>query len=155
MGPDPEIVRRPALRVVGLKSRGASDSIRRYMPSVPTRARVRRCCALSLVTMLACASCTRLETVPLPQLNADGLVGREVRVTMTDGRVLDFEVEVVTQDSLIGDSGRVALDEIAQVERRGASIWKTAGVAAGVVVVAVTVGFVVFLVQWINGMSGS
>jgi hypothetical protein len=119
------------------------------------RVSVRWCSWPAILVMLACLSCTRLERVPLPQFNADDLVGREIRVTMIDGRVLEFEVEAVTDDGLVGRWARVRFDEIAQVERRGISVWRTAGAVAGAVAVAAAVGFIVFLVQWLGALSGT
>lgn len=120
-----------------------------------TRVLARRVGWVVMLAVLAGLSCTRLETVPLPQFNADGLVGREVRVTTTGGRVLEFEVEAVTDDALVGRRERVAFDGIAQVERREISGWRTAAAAAGVVAVAATVGFVVLLAEWMAGMGGN
>jgi len=120
-----------------------------------TRVLVRWCSWLVILLMPACLSCTRLERVALPQYNADNLVGREIRVTTIDGRVLEFEVEAVTDDALVGRRERVRFDEIAQVERREVSVLGTAGAVAGVVAVAAAVGFVVFLVRWLGLLSGT
>jgi hypothetical protein len=103
--------------------------------------------------MMASLSCTRLETVSSPEVNAQGLVGHQIRVTTTDGRILEFELSMVTDDALVGGSERVRFDEIAVVERRDVSVWRTAAVAAGVVAVSAAVAFVVFLVQWLGALS--
>ena len=116
---------------------------------------IRRCSWPVILLALACLSCTRLERVALPQFNADNLVGREIRVTTIDGRVLEFEVEAVTDDALVGRWERVRFDEIAQVERREVSALRTAGAVAGVVAVAAAVGFVVFLVRWLGLLGGT
>lgn len=113
-------------------------------------------CGLAVVlAVLAGVSCTRLERVPLPEIDAEQLVGRPIRVTKTDGRVLEFELTAVSDDALLGRWERVRLDEIAQVERRDVSVWRTAGAAAGVVAAAVAVGFAVFLVQWLGALNAS
>jgi len=108
-----------------------------------------------ILVMLACLSCTRLETVPLVRLDADDLLGRPVRVTTTDGRVLEFTVETVTDDALIGATERVGFGEIAHIERREVSVLGTAGVVAGVIAVTVAAGFVVLLAQWLGALGST
>jgi hypothetical protein len=108
-----------------------------------------------LLAALACVSCTRLEAVPLPQYNADDLVGHQVRVTTTDGRVLEFEVATVTDDAISGEGERVEFGEIEKLERRAVSGWKTAAAATGAVAVAAAVALVVFLVVWVDLLSGT
>jgi hypothetical protein len=107
------------------------------------------------LAMLACVSCTRFESVPLPAIDTEELLGRQIRVTTTDGRTLEFELIAVEDDALVGRRERVTFDEISRVERRDVSAWWTAGAVVGVVAVAGAVGIIVFLVQWMGALNGS
>jgi len=100
-------------------------------------------------------SCTRLERVPLPQYDAADLVGHEVRVTTTDGRVVQFEVETITDDAISGDGRSVAFSEIERLERREVSGWRTAGAVTAAVAVAAAAALVVFLAVWMDALGGT
>lgn len=113
------------------------------------------CIPAVALAMLACVSCARFESVPLPAIDTEGLLGRQIRVTTTDGRTLEFELIAVEDDALVGRWERVRFDEIARVERRDVSAWWTAGAVVGVVAVAAAVGFIVFLVQWMGALNGT
>jgi hypothetical protein len=93
--------------------------------------------------LLTCVSCTQLKTVPSPEVNAQRLVGHQIRVTTVDGRTLQFLLETVTNDALVGApetriihnravvvTERVRLDEVARVEQCQVDFAKTAGVVA-------------------------
>ncbi|MBM3308420.1 MAG: hypothetical protein FJY74_08845 [Candidatus Eisenbacteria bacterium] len=110
---------------------------------------------IAMLTATLCVSCARYVGAPLPQYDADELVGREVRVTTTDGRVLTFEVVSVSESELVGERLRVPFEEIATLERQEMSPLRTAGAVLGVVAVAAAAGFLVFLVQWITALGGS
>jgi hypothetical protein len=120
------------------------------------------CALATAMVMLTCLSCTRLERVSLPEIDAQQLVGKQIRVTTTDGRILEFELTAVADDALVGRWERVRFDEIAVVERRDISVWRTVGTAGavagtvvGVVAMAMGVAFLVFLVQWMGALNGS
>lgn len=92
--------------------------------------------------LLSCVSCTRIETSPPPDVHAQQLVGHQIRVTTVDGRILEFKVEMVTDNALVGVRThftrdrrvrvpeQVRFDEIAALERRDFSFWRTACVVA-------------------------
>jgi hypothetical protein len=90
---------------------------------------------LAAATLLVvCASCGHFESVSDPDIRAEELVGHEVRITKTDGRVLVFRVLEVTEDAFVGEFHRARFDEIAAVERHDYDVGKAAGllmVAAG------------------------
>lgn len=117
--------------------------------------RARRAVWPLLLACVTCASCTHLENVPLPQYGADDLVGHEVRVTTTDGRVLQFEVDTVTDDAISGEGERVAFSDIRRLERRELSGWKTAGAVATVLAVAASAALLVFLAVWMDALGGN
>jgi hypothetical protein len=119
------------------------------------KARTRWCASIMITVLLTCTSCARFERVASPELTASDLVGRNVRVTTTDGRVLEFTIQAVMEDALVGSTERVPFNEIARLEQREVSVWKTVAVAVGGVAVVATVAFVVFLVEWIGVLSGS
>ena len=120
-----------------------------------TRGWTRGCLWTALLVSAACASCTRLERVPLPQYDAADLVGHEVRVTTTDGRVVQFEVETITDDAISGDGRSVAFSEIERLERREVSGWRTAGAVTAAVAVAAAAALVVFLAVWMDALGGT
>ena len=82
-------------------------------------------CAVAAVTLLTCVSCSQLEQVPQPEVNAHQLIGKNIRVTTIDGQVYEFQLSEVTEDELVGGLVRVAFDEIALVERRDVNFGKT------------------------------
>ena len=107
------------------------------------------------VALLSCVSCARMEPVPQPEVNAQELVGHEIRVTTLDGTVLEFWLSDVTEDALIGEHHEVAFDNIALVERRGDIDWKTArscclvlGKGAAVALVAAAALLVAFALNF-------
>ena len=93
--------------------------------------RVIWCAAVAAVVLLSCASCTELQPVPHQDINAQQLVGHEIRVTTIDGQIYGFRLSAVTEDALISEFAQIPLDRIAMVERRGFSFWKTAGNVLG------------------------
>jgi len=106
----------------------AIDGMPSWKPRVTRRgARI----AVAVGLSLTCASCASLEGVPQPELNAQQLVGHQVRVTTIDGRILEFELTMVTDEGLIGLLDRVRFDEIALVERSDVSVWRTVCLVAG------------------------
>ena len=101
-----------------------------------------------IAVLLACVSCTELKRVPRPEVNAQQLVGHEIRVTTTDGRILEFRLLTVTDDALIGTVAEVSLDEIALVERHDVSLWKTACLVTGGLAAAYAIGILYFLLTF-------
>ena len=98
---------------------------------------------VGVALLLICGSCTRLGRVSDPEVNAQQSVGHDIRVTMIDGRVLEFRLLEVTEDALIGEGHELQFDKIAFVERPVASFWRTAccllggiGTALAVLVIA-------------------
>ena len=75
---------------------------------------------------LVLASCGHFELVPTADVRAEEVVGYQVRVTMTDGRVLLFRVVDVTEDALVGEFQRARFEEVAALERREYGIGETA-----------------------------
>jgi hypothetical protein len=98
--------------------------------------------AAAAIALLTSLSCTQLKSVPLTEVTAQQLVGDELRVTTLDGRAVTFRLEAVADSALVGVRWevvrnrsvrvpeRVRFDEIAEVERREFSVWKTVGAAA-------------------------
>jgi len=91
--------------------------------------RVIRLAAAAAVVLLGCVSCTELQRVPHPNVNAQQLVGHEIRVTTIDGQAYTFRLEAVAEDTLVSEFAQIPLDRVATVERRGVSFWKTVRVA--------------------------
>ena len=87
--------------------------------------RVIWCAAVAAVVLLSCASCTELLPVPHQDINAQELVGHEIRVTTIDGQIYGFRLSAVTEDALISEFAQIPLDRIAMVERRGFSFRTT------------------------------
>ncbi len=82
------------------------------------------CGALALFLVLG--ACSRFEPIQDPVAQTHELIGYEVRVTTTEGRVLRFVLRDVTQSELVGDLRRVRLDKVAKLERWHFSIVRTA-----------------------------
>jgi hypothetical protein len=81
---------------------------------------------VALVLCLVLCGCSRFEVVQDPLAQTQELVGYQVRVTTTDGRVLKFALREVTESALVGDTRQVSLDKVAQLERWHFDIAKTA-----------------------------
>ena len=85
----------------------------------------RRSCGALALCLLLCA-CSRFEPVQDPVAQTNELIGYEVRVTTTEGRVLRFVLRDVTESKLVGDLHTVRLKKVAKVERWHFSIMRTA-----------------------------
>ena len=88
--------------------------------------RVIRFTVAAAVVLLSCASCTELQRVPNVDVNAQQLVGHEIRVTTIDGQAYSFRLSAVTEDALVSEFAQIPLDRIEMVERRGVSFRRTA-----------------------------
>ena len=115
--------------------------------------------AATALMLLTCVSCTQLKGVASPDINAQELVGQQVRATTVDGRVLQFTLETVTDDALVGVptkrivadrvvlvTERVRFDQIALLERYEFNLGKTLG-AVSVIALGLLVGFAIAMSQ--------
>ena len=103
------------------------------MLSHPSESRRGRWSCAALVLGLLLGGCSRYDPVRDPVAQTSELIGYRVRVTTTEGRVLDFVLRDVTQSQLVGDFHRVRLDKVAQVERWHFDIKRTALLLAATV----------------------
>ena len=78
------------------------------------------------VVLLGCASCAHLEAVPSTAPSAQQLIGQDIRVTTTDGQILEFRLLDVTEDALVGEFQQVRFDDVALLQRRDSNVLKSA-----------------------------
>ena len=71
------------------------------------------------VILLSCVSCASLEPVPRTEANAQQLIGQDIRVTRTDGSILEFRLLEVTEYALLGETQQVLFADVALLQRRG------------------------------------
>lgn len=95
------------------------------------------------LALLVASGCTSLQTVPLSDLTSAVHVGDTVVCTMRLGRPLTFKVTAVAPDFIVGESRRVYLSDVSQLEIQhfsaGKSVLLVAGVATGGAAAAVAV----------------
>ena len=119
------------------------------MLSHPSQSRHGRwsCGALALCILLG--GCSRYEPVQDPVAQSSELIGYEVRVTTTDGRVLRFVLRDVTQSKLLGDFRSVRLDKVALVERWHFDILRTALLVVGAAVLYSALAYNAYSGSWL------
>ena len=74
--------------------------------------------ALIVVLLTSCASYTYKEFAPLDNLQSTLIPGDTVRIVIKDGRDLEFTIEAVTSEEIVGDGQRVLFSDIAKLEER-------------------------------------
>jgi hypothetical protein len=106
--------------------------------------RFRPAFALLLVTLGACTSWQH-QSAPAPQVVA-AQNGQAVRVVRRDGSVYELHNAIMANDSIVGwgegnPRARVSvpLAEVERIDARRVSVARTAGLAAGLTVVALAV----------------
>jgi hypothetical protein len=107
-----------------------------------------------IVTVLYLAGCTTWRVQPVaPQQLVDTDRPERVRVHTKQGQQLVFEQPFIRNDSLLGQVDgyptRIALDEIAQVEKKQALPGNTAFLVVGIV------GYLAFGLAYHNAISNS
>jgi hypothetical protein len=109
---------------------------------------LRNSVVLILIMQIA-SGCTSLRPLPDEKNALEQAVkpGDKVHVITRDGQELDFEVTQVTNERIEGSKQGVAVDDIAKIERREISGWKTGGLAFGVTIVALGALFIYALSQ--------
>jgi hypothetical protein len=109
---------------------------------------LRNSVVLILIMQIA-SGCTSLRPLPDEKNALEQAVkpGDKVHVITRDGQEMDFEVTQVTNERIEGSKQGVAVDDIAKIERREISGWKTGGLAFGVTIVALGALFIYALSQ--------
>jgi len=79
---------------------------------------------LGLCVLLA--GCSHFEQFRGPVAQTQELIGYEVRVTTTEGRVMRFVLRDVTESKLLGDHHAILMEDVAKVERWHFSLLRTA-----------------------------
>ena len=74
--------------------------------------------ALIVVLLTSCASYTYKEFARLDNLQSTLIPGDTVRIVIKDGRDLEFTIEAVTSEEIVGDGQRVLFSDIAKLEER-------------------------------------
>jgi len=93
-----------------------------------------------LVLIIQMASgCTSLRELPDEKNALEQAVkpGDKVRVITRDGQEMEFKVTQIANERIEGSGHGVAMDDIAMIERREISIWKTATIIAFFVLVMI------------------
>ena len=100
--------------------------------------------ASTLAIMVSLVSCAGHESATPSDLTADQLVGRDVRITTTEGRVLEFTVTSVTDEAILGESERVEREDVDRLElqshARGGVVGQAVGTAMAALWVAAVAG---------------
>jgi hypothetical protein len=89
--------------------------------------------AVSGLLVLAVAGCTSSYDVPLsaPGGRPEVSAGKPVKIVTTDGRRLEFTVQRVDADAVVGPDERVPFDQIATLEVERPDKAKTAAAVVG------------------------
>jgi hypothetical protein len=95
------------------------------------------------------SGCTTLQPLPEDRSALEQTVkpGDKVHVITRDGNEKEFKVTQVTEQRIEGENQSVAMDDIAKIERRDISGWKTGGLAFGVTIVVLGALFIYALSQ--------
>ena len=83
--------------------------------------------------VLQLGGCVRHQTLHPYDAGAQGLVGEEIRVTTTDGVRHEFVLQEISETHLLGETARIALDEVLTIEHSNVDIGTTALLLGGVV----------------------
>jgi hypothetical protein len=120
------------------------------MPALGSARRACRRRWIALIIAVTLAACTSLRTVPVEVGQAPEGIGPGDRVTVTTvrGEKLQFEVVRLDADALVGEDVRVAFEDIATLEVEETDPAKTGGAVLGGVAVVV-IGALVALVALI------
>ncbi|MDD2736883.1 MAG: hypothetical protein PHF56_23360 [Desulfuromonadaceae bacterium] len=115
-----------------------------YRPSV--------CCRILVFILCICLAtgCTTLKS--LEPVEAQSVLSRikpgdTLRLTTRDGKVREFILKEATDRELVGESERVNLSDITDLERREFSTGKTVGLVIGTIVI-------IAIFQFLRAMSG-
>jgi len=110
--------------------------------------RFARVTEVAIVVLLACGSCTRVTHAGPASIGKESLAGRDVHLKTVDGRSYDVRVVEVGEDVLVTESREFSLQEIADIQFREVSFWRTVGAIAGGVAAAVGVWLIFLLSTW-------
>jgi len=86
-----------------------------------------------LLILAVAAGCTTLHKVPLEpeKITSELKRGDQVRVLTKDGDESEFVLTSVSPDKLTGESQSVEVKDIAKVEKREISVFRSAGAVGG------------------------
>ena len=109
---------------------------------------LRNSVVLILIIQIA-SGCTSLRPLPDEKNALERTLkpGDKVHVVTRDRKEMEFKVTQVTNERIEGSEQSVAMDDIAKIERREISGWKTAGVAFSVTLFALGALFIYALSQ--------
>lgn len=117
---------------------------RYYRPMVRCRILVFILC-ISLAT--GCTTLKSLEPLGSQAVLSRIKPGDTIRLTTRDGKVREFILKEATDRELVGESERVKLSDITDLERREFSTGKTVSLVIGTVVI-------IAIFQFLRAMSG-
>ena len=104
-------------------------------------------CILCISLATGCTTLKPLEPVESQAVLSRIKPGDTLRLTTRDGKVREFIVKEATDRELVGESERVNLSDITDMERREFSTGKTVGLVVGTVVI-------IAIFQFLRAMSG-
>jgi hypothetical protein len=103
----------------------------------------------SLLIIGASASgCTTMRPItPTPTAIEETVrPGDKVRVTTRDNRELEFEVQEITENRLVGEQVKVTFSDIGNIERKESNPVKTTGLVVGVLAGMILLGLAIFAI---------
>ena len=85
------------------------------------------------------SGCTSLRELPDEKNALEQAVkpGDKVHVITRDGQEMEFKVTQIANERIEGSEQGVAMDDIAMIERREISVWKTATIIAYIVLIMI------------------
>jgi hypothetical protein len=116
------------------------NTSRSFLSGIPARL---RCCVAGLVACAFLNACTTMQPVAAADLGKVTSIvnaGDRVACTLRDGSRVAFKVTAVEPAALVGDSRRVPVAEIAQMEIRRIDTGKTVLLCVVIVGAAVAIG---------------